>query len=274
MKQICDVLEVSRSNIIARTQQQKKRCSYVKNEDKEILPVILQLIDKRPTYGYRRIHAILNKIFSKSGKAPVNHKRIYRIMRQHGLLLQRYTGNQNTRTHNGKIITLKSNLRWCSDVFEIPCWNKEIIRVVFSFDCCDREIMSFIATTGWVNARMVQDLMTQTMEYRFGKISQIPQKIEWLTDNEKYYLAKDTIAFAREIGLQFCNTPAYSPQSNGMAEAFVKTFKRDYVFVNNRPNANAVLRQLADWFEDYNEYHPHKALKMLSPREYLLEARG
>ena len=22
------------------------------------------------------------------------------------------------------------------------------------------------------------------------------------------------------------------------------------------------------WFEDYNEYHPHKGLKMKSPREY------
>lgn len=274
MKQICDVLEVSRSNIITRTQQPKKRCSYVKKEDEKILPDILKIVDKRPTYGYRRIHALLQKKYSLEGKPPINHKRIYRIMKQHGLLLQRYTGKHTTRTHNGKIITLKSNLRWCSDVFEIPCWNKEVVRVIFSLDCCDREAMSFIATTGWVNAEMVRDLMVQTMEHRFGKADQVPHAIEWLTDNGKYYLARDTISFAKQRGLQVCNTPAYSPQSNGMAEAFVKTFKRDYVFVNSRPNAKAVLRQIGDWFEDYNENHPHKALKMLSPREFLLEARG
>jgi transposase InsO family protein len=28
------------------------------------------------------------------------------------------------------------------------------------------------------------------------------------------------------------------------------------------------MEQLPLWFEDYNEYHPHKGLKMMSPREY------
>ncbi len=59
-------------------------------------------------------------------------------------------------------------------------------------------------------------------------------------------------------------TPVRSPQSNGMAEAFVKTFKRDYLYVLDRPDARIVLAQLADWFEDYNEEHPHKGLRMKS----------
>ena len=55
-------------------------------------------------------------------------------------------------------------------------------------------------------------------------------------------------------------TPIESPQSNGMAEAFVKTLKRDYARVNPRPDAASVLRQLDGWFEHYNAVHPHKAL--------------
>ena len=51
-------------------------------------------------------------------------------------------------------------------------------------------------------------------------------------------------------------------------KAFVKTFKRDYVYMNDRPDAATVMAQLADWFEDYNNYHPHSGLKMMSPREY------
>jgi len=50
-------------------------------------------------------------------------------------------------------------------------------------------------------------------------------------------------------------------QSNGIAEAFVKTFKRDYVYIHDRPDAQTVLSQLSAWFEDYNESHPHKALQ-------------
>src|ERR1700730_7992795 len=52
-------------------------------------------------------------------------------------------------------------------------------------------------------------------------------------------------------------------------EAFVKTFKRDYVYVHDRPDAQTVLSHLSNWFEDYNEVHPHKALQMKSPREFI-----
>ena len=51
--------------------------------------------------------------------------------------------------------------------------------------------------------------------------------------------------------------------------SFVKTFKRDYVYVHDSPDAKTVLSQLSAWFEDYNESHPHKALQMKSPRELM-----
>jgi len=47
-----------------------------------------------------------------------------------------------------------------------------------------------------------------------------------------------------------------------VAEAFVKTFKRDYVYVNQSPSAAAAIAQLPAWFVDYNEIHPHKGLGM------------
>lgn len=270
MKKICETLEVARSNIAERSKgQSKPRNKYSMADDQWLLPMILETIDERPTYGYRRIHALLNKRLRADERAPVNHKRVYRIMRQNGLLLARYTGKKTTKAHDGKVITLKSNLRWCSDVFEIPCWNGETVRVAFSLDCCDREAMRYVATSGWINAEMVRDLMAETMEYRFGTVDKLPHKIEWLTDNGKYYLAHETVKFAESIHLIPCSTPAYSPQSNGMAEAFVKTFKRDYIYINDRPDTKTVLAQLPHWFEDYNENHPHKGLKMFSPREFI-----
>lgn len=270
MKTVCQTLAVSRSNIIERQQSGSRPPStYRKPDDAWLLPMIRALVDDRSTYGYRRIHALLNRQLRQDGKAVVNHKRVYRVMKQNGLLLTRYKGKRLTRPHDGKIVTLKSNLRWCSDVFEIPCWNSEVVRVAFSMDCCDREVMSYVATSGWINAKLVRDLMFQAMEYRFGNIDKLPHKVEWLTDNGKYYLATDTLHFAASINLLPCSTPAYSPESNGMAEAFVKTFKRDYVYVHDRPDARTVMAQLPAWFEDYNEVHPHKGLQMSSPREYI-----
>jgi putative transposase len=100
------------------------------------------VVDRRGSYGYRRVAALLNR---EHGAPKVKQKRVYRIMRAAGLLLQRYTG-KSTRTHDGKIITLKSNMRWCSDSFEIRCWDGQRVQVAFALDCCDREAMAWVAT--------------------------------------------------------------------------------------------------------------------------------
>ena len=136
-------------------------------------------------------------------------------------------------------------------------------------DCADREVLSYIATTGGINGEIIKDLMTEAIEYRFGLVEKLPHMIQWLSDNGPAYVSYDTRAFAEAAGLEACTTPYHSPESNGMAEAFIKTFKRDYVRMHELPNAVAVMAQLPDWFEDYNENHPHKGLKMMSPREYI-----
>ena len=53
-----------------------------------------------------------------------------------------------------------------------------------------------------------------------------------------------------------------------MAEAFVKTFKRDDVAYGDLSSANAVRAQLPAWFADYNDQAPHKGLGMKSPKEF------
>lgn len=49
----------------------------------------------------------------------------------------------------------------------------------------------------------------------------------------------------------------------------LKTFKRDYVWLGDLSSAKRVMEQLPAWFEDYEEKAPHKALKMMAPREYI-----
>lgn len=107
--------------------------------------------------------------------------------------------------------------------------------------------------------------MVSSVEYRFGKVERLPHRIQWLCDNAPGYTSRETILFARMIGLEVCTTPYYSPESNGMAESFIKTFKRDYVYMRDLPDAKTVMELLPLWCEDYN---PHKGLHMRSPKEY------
>jgi putative transposase len=270
MKTIADTLEVSRSQQYEKQRKDEvspRSCYYKKKDDEEYLVLIRQITDSRPTYGYRRVTAIINRHLTQQSRFRVNPKRIYRLMKIHSLLLPRYTGRP-TRVHEGSVIMKRSDLRWCSDAFEIACWNGDRVRLAFSMDCCDREIMSYVATTGGISGDMIRDLMAESIEYRFGMINKLPRRIQWLNDNGPAYIARETRNFAKMMGLDVCTTPYYSPESNGMAESFVKTFKRDYVHINILTDAITVMKQLPGWFIDYNENHPHKGLKMMSPMEY------
>lgn len=114
-------------------------------------------------------------------------------------------------------------------------------------------------------------MMVEAVEARFGQASIESEKLEFLSDNGSAYRAHETHALARELGLEPIHTPVCSPQSNGIAESFVNTFKRDYVSLMDRSSAEVVLAQLPDAFTHFNEVHPHSSLKLKSPRMFRKE---
>jgi len=269
MKTVADTLGVARSNLAVQAEPPKtpQRRGRRPQPDAELLAEIKAIIADLPSYGYRRVHALLRRQREQTGGPAVNVKRVYRVMKTHRLLLQRHTGAGIERRHDGRVAVDQSDTRWCSDGFEIGCDNGERVRIAFTLDCCDREAISWIATTSGIDSSGIRDLMVESVERRFGLVDQLPRPIQWLSDNGSSYTATDTRALARLIGLVPLTTPIESPQSNGMAEAFVKTFKRDYAQLRPRPDAT-VIEQLDDWFEHYNTVHPHKALRYRSPREF------
>ncbi|HCO8917821.1 TPA: IS3 family transposase, partial [Escherichia coli] len=238
-------------------------------DDTDVLRRIHHVIGELPTYGYRRVWALLRRQAELDGMPAINAKRIYRIMRQNALLLERKTAvPPSKRAHTGRVAVKESNQRWCSDGFEFRCDNGEKLRVTFALDCCDREALHWAVTTGGFNSETVQDVMPGAVERRFG--NELPASpVEWLTDNGSCYRANETRQFARMLGLEPKNTAVRSPESNGIAESFVKTIKRDYISIMPKPDGLTAAKNLAEAFEHYNEWHPHSALGYRSPREYL-----
>ena len=133
MSRVAEVLDVSRSQLHARASGvSRPRGAYHKTDDVELLPAIRRLVDQRPTYGYRRLTALLNRERRIAGLEPVNRKRVLRILGLHGLTLERSTGRREDRVHDGKVAVMASNLRWCSDALEMTCWNGERVRIALA----------------------------------------------------------------------------------------------------------------------------------------------
>jgi hypothetical protein len=66
MQRVAETLGVSRSQLT------------------DLLWLLRSLVDKRPTYGDRRITALINRERLKTGLPRLNHKGVYRLMSQNG----------------------------------------------------------------------------------------------------------------------------------------------------------------------------------------------
>jgi len=267
MSAICSVLGIARRTgyYVVRARAGGR---YHRADDPAVLQQIRAVTTSRATYGYRRVWAMVNRTF----RGGYNRKRIRRVMQLHGLMLAPRVHRRHGRPHLGQIQQPASNQRWCSDIFLIPCWSGEVISVAFAIDCHDREVPAFVASPRPLTGADIRTLMDRTLWARFGEATlKAPHAVQWLSDNGPQYTATASVLYAHELGLVPITTPAYSPESNGLAEAFVGTFKRDYVSGAELADAESVLAQLSGWFDDYNTQAPHSALGMRSPADYRAE---
>ena len=279
MKAVCTALGVARSNVHLQAVRADDwidgRTARVRDPvaDLMLIDAVRVEIVSLPTYGYRRAGALVNRTRSLISMLPVNHKRFYRVMKEHRLLLPKAPKRRvSSRPHDGKVAVSESNMRWCSDGFEIACENGQVVTGTFTKDCCDREIISWRAWSGrGLPGEPVREMLIEAVETRFGTVEACSGELQFLSDNGGAYRAHETHAVARQLGITPIHTPVCSPQSNGMAESFVNTFKRDYVSQMDRSTAAIVLAQLPNAFTHFNEVHPHSALKLKSPRMYRRE---
>ena len=260
MAVICRVLGISRACAYRTSAGRPVR--YATAEDRVVTAQIHAIIRTRSSYGARRVHALVNREFATG----YNLKRIRRVMDLHGWNLPHAARRRTGRAHRGRIQRDVSNERWCSDGLEIACWNGELVQVAFALDCHDREAIAHVAVPRDLVGTDIRQLMRAAVAARFGERTDHP--IQWLSDNGSIYTALDTLCTAERLGLVPITTPAASPQSNGMSEAFVNTIKRDYVAGADRSSAASILAQIPAWIADYNAVAPHSALGYQSPQQY------
>ena len=108
-------LSISRSNVLTKKTRSSDwadlRKSPPKADDADLKDAIACVVKDRATYGYRRVWARL-----KIDGRQINHKRVYRVMRDEGWLLFRQGQKPlDTRKHEGTVAVKESDTRWCSD---------------------------------------------------------------------------------------------------------------------------------------------------------------
>jgi putative transposase len=259
---ICRTLGISRA--CAYRESVGRPARYARADDRVVTAQIRTVIRTRASYGARRVRALVNREFATG----YNLKRIQRVMELNGWKLPRATRRRTGRAHRGLIQRDVSNERWCSDVLEIACWNGELVQLGFALDCHDRECLAHVVAPHDLVGPDIQQLMQRAVAARFGAGQRPDVPIQWLSDNGSIYTALDTLCTAERLHLVPITTPAASPESNGMSEAFVNTLRRDYIVGADLATAAVVLEQIPEWIADYNAVAPHSALGYQSPQQY------
>lgn len=110
MSSIARAFDIARSNLTARLASAKSKTERQRKNytDEFIIGEIKKIVEQRPTYGYRRVTAVLNRKFKHDCTPRVNPKRIYRIMRDNDLLW-RPPPEKPTRTHDGTVMVPESD---------------------------------------------------------------------------------------------------------------------------------------------------------------------
>jgi len=119
-----------------------------------------------------------------------------------------------------------------------------------------------------ITAEDLAEMLREAVFRRIGEARVRAQGIEFLSDNGPEYTSHRFRPLVRALGLIPCHTHRRSPESNGLAEAFFGSFKRDYVYQACLETMEVVEQQLPGWIEHYNHQAPHSALGMRAPAEF------
>ena len=135
------------------------------------------------------------------------------------------------------------NRHWASDITSIRAWDGRKGRLAIMVDCADRMVLAWRFATR-ITAEDLAEMLREAIFRRFGETRAHTQGIEFLSDNGPEYTSHRFRPFVRARGLIPCHTPRRSPQSNGLAEAFFGSFKRDYVYQACLDTLKEVQRQV------------------------------
>ena len=257
LRRICRVARVSRSSLKEAARSRRGAAA-----DPELEQKVQLLIQEHPTYGYRRLWALLR--FRVGLK--VNRKRIYGLLRKGWLVHQRVV-TPRPRVQGWTSRTQRSNRRWAMDLTHVFCGRDGWAHLVAVIDCCDRELVGWeFALRG--RAKEAERAIEAACIRRFGTLRPSGSAPIIRSDNGLIFQSRRFRAACRDYRLTQEFITPYTPEQNGIIERFFRSLKEECVWQNRFEDYLQAKRAIAQWIEWYNTGRPHQSLGYRSPQEY------
>ena len=161
MRRVCKVLKFSRARLRARA----VIAAAPPRLDEVLAERIQQLIEEYPTFGYRRLWAMLRFVEG----IRVNRKAVCRLLMFKGWFVHQRSLTPRPRVHGMRSRAQRSDERWAMDVTHIPCGADGWGHLTAVIDCHDREVTGYeFALRG--RAKEAERALEEACLARFGTL--------------------------------------------------------------------------------------------------------
>jgi len=247
-RRVCQVLQCQRSTY---------RYESVADEQAALKIRIRDLAQARVSYGYRRLHVLLQREGWK-----VNHKRVYRLYKQEGLLMRpkRPKRHVSACRRIERITAARPNESWSMDFMSDELYNGRRIKLLTLVDNFTRESLAIEVDGSLGGYRVVEVLMRVAAE------RVLPEKIR--VDNGPEFTSKilDQWAYLNGVELDFIRPG--KPTDNALIESFNGRFRQECLNESWFLSLEDAQEKVETWRQHYNRERPHGALGNIAPIEY------
>lgn len=255
VKAICEVLDLPRSTFYH---------TRAVAEDGDLRAALLDLAGQYPTYGYRRLTALL-----KRAGWTVNHKRIQRLMADMGL--QRPVKRRQTRTTNSqhdfprypnRVADLKPSRPdevWVADITYVRL-ERDFVYLAVIMDVFTR------CVRGWHLSRSLDRHLTLTALQR-ALVDRVPDIHH--SDQGVQYACADYTDLLTEHEVQISMAAVGKPEENGYAQRLMRTIKEEEVDLSEYQDFHDAYGSIGRFLDEvYTRKRIHSALGYLTPTEF------
>ena len=244
----------------------RKQSQSVIDRNKELLEQIKCIKIDHPLWGYRRIWSYLKY---RQGLL-VNKKRIYRLMKEHNLIV---TPEKRLKAKRGPIRSKPRakypNHFWGIDMTKIRMLSWGWLYLTVVLDWYTKEIIGYSIsmqskTDDWLNA------LEKAVNNRFpdGINDTEKKRLFLISDNGCQPTSQRFMMSCSILGIKQIFTTWSNPKGNSDTERVMRTIKEDIVWPYEWDNPFEFEVALAKWINDYNTDFPHQSLNNMTPSQY------
>ena len=227
----------------------------------ELREELMQLARQKPRFGYRRLHAILER----RGQA-VNVKRVYRLYVEAGLAVRRRRRKRLVRDPLASARLTRANQEWAMDFIVDGLANGRMVRILSVVDAFTRECLALEADVSLGSGRVTRVLDEIITEH--GR----PESLR--SDNGPEFCSRRMLGWAEERKIALVHIQPGRPMQNGHVESFQGRLRDECLNAHWFRTLNDVRVTLAGWRREYNCERPHSSLGYRTPDEFRRATTG